>query len=77
MIAFDLWTESFIFALIYSVLVIVPCILVTLLGRKMIDELGRFPSKTPVIQVNVFYKLVVVESMTFIFLIGFYHILSG
>ena len=56
MIEFDLWRESFIFALVYSVMIIVPCVLIALLGRSMIEKLGRYPTRTPVIQMGVFFQ---------------------
>ena len=77
MIEFNLWGESFIFAIVYAVLIIVPCILVVLLGRKMINQLGYFPTRTPIIQMSIFLKLVIVEVVTFVLLIGFYHFFAG
>ncbi|MCA9400769.1 MAG: hypothetical protein KC713_04020 [Candidatus Omnitrophica bacterium] len=69
---FNLWIESFYFSLIYSVIIIIPCIIVGLLGKRMIDRLGTYPSRTPSIQLSVFIWLVVVEIVTFTALIGFY-----
>ena len=72
MVDFDLWKESFIFAVIYSFLIIIPCILAVWIGRNMIERLGQWPSKTPVIQMGAFFKLVLLEAVTFTSLIGFY-----
>ena len=72
MVEFDLWKESFIFALIYSVFILIPCVLVVLLGRPMIERLGRWPTKTPIIQISVFLKLMLLEAFTFAGLIVFY-----
>ena len=66
MIPFNLWAESFIFAAIYAVVILVPCALVTWIGRDMINQLGRWPTKTPAIQMGIFWKLVVIEVVTFI-----------
>jgi len=76
MIAFDLWIESFIFFSIYSVIIIVPCVLVALLGRKMIDQMGQYPTQAPVIQMGVLFKLVIIETVTFISLITFYNVFA-
>jgi len=72
MISFDLWSESLIFSSIYAVIIIVPCILVAIIGRRMIQQLGQYPSRTPMIQMSVFWQLVTIEIITFISLIGFY-----
>lgn len=77
MIPFDLWTESFIFASIYSVLILVPCVLVAFLGRKMVNQLGHYPTKTPAIQMSIFFQLVVIEVITFTLMLTFYHFFSG
>jgi len=74
MVIFDLWTESLIFTVIYAALVFVPCFLITLIGKRMIDRLGQFPSQAPAIQLSIFLKLVVIEIISFTCLIGFYHI---
>ena len=77
MVEFDLWKESLIFALVYAIVISVPCVLVVLIGRKLIDQLGHFPSKTPAIQMSILFQLIAVEVGTFTCLIGFYHIFSG
>ena len=76
MVIFNLWTEAFIFSLIYSTVIIVPCILIAMMGKKLIDDLGRFPSNAPFIQMGVVYKLIFVELITFSLLIGFYFVFS-
>lgn len=76
MVPFDLWRESFLFGISYSIIIIIPCIIVGLLGRKMLDQLGRFPSKTPTIQMSVLFYLIITEVITFAALIGFYYIFA-
>ena len=77
MVEFNYWGETIVLALIYSTIIIIPCILVGLLGRKMINKLGYFPSKTPAIQMSIFLQLVVIEFATFGMLMGFYHFFSS
>ncbi len=77
MIEFDLWAESFIFGLIYTVIVIVPCIIVAIMGRNMLNRLGTYPSQTPAIQMSILVRLVLLEIVTFALLILFYHIFSA
>ncbi len=76
MVEFNLWKEAFIFATLYSFGIIVACFFVTKLGCKMIEQLGVYPSKTPIIQMSIFLKLVVLEILTFIYLIVFFQIYS-
>ena len=76
MIPFNLWSESFIFAVIFTFIVLVPCVLVMLMGKKMIQQLGRYPSKTPAIQMSIFVQLVVIEIVTFTLLTGFLFVLA-
>ena len=77
MVSFQLWGASLKFALTYSIIILVPCVCVALMGKKMINELGRYPSKTPAIQMSVVWKFVIVEVITFSLLIAFYNVFSG
>jgi len=72
MVPFELWGVSLIFCSIYAVIIIIPCILVAHLGRGMINEVGRWPTKTPAIQMKVLWKLVILEVLTFFGLIAFF-----
>ena len=76
MIPFNLWSESLVFAVIFTFIVLVPCILVTFMGKKMIHQLGQYPSKTPAIQMSIFVQLVVIEIVTFTLLTGFLFVLA-
>ena len=73
MVPFELWGVSLIFCSIYAVIIIVPCVITANIGRRMIDELGHWPSKTPAIQMKFFWKLVVLEILTFIGLVAFFN----
>ncbi len=77
MIEFGLWKEAFVFIFAFSLIIIIPCVLVALMGRKMIDQIGRYPTKTPVIQMSIFIQLIVVEVVTFFSLYGFYQFFLG
>ena len=77
MVEFNLWGESFIFASIYSVIIIIPCVLVALLGRKLIDQIAHFPTRAPVFHVSIFFKLVIIEAVTFTLLITFLHVFAN
>ena len=77
MVQFDYWIESLIFWIFYAIIIIVPCVLVALMGRKMITRLGQYPTKTPVIQMSIFFPFVAIVAATFALLIGFYHLFEG
>ena len=77
MLEFDLWKETFVFAVVYSFIILVPCVLVAFVGRGMIERLGRFPTKTPFIQMSIFFQLVIIEAFTFFGLIGFYQFFTS
>lgn len=70
---FDQWTEAFVFCAIFAGIIIIPCALIGLIGRNMINKLGRYPSKTPAIQMSVLFQLFVIEIIGFVGLIGFYN----
>ena len=77
MVEFSQWSESLIFAAVFAVLIIVPCILVTLMGRKFIDKLGRFPTQTAFIQIGIFLRLLILEIVTFTCILGFYQFFTS
>ena len=76
MVPFDLWRESFIFALFLGIGIIVPCILIARLGMRLINNIGQNPSRTPYFQWSAIFNIVIIEFCTFAYLIGFYHILE-
>ena len=49
---------------------LIPCLGVGWIGYKLITRLGRYPSRTPAIQVGIMLKLIIVEvvSLTLILL---------
>ena len=69
MVPFNLWREALIFGLVYSVIIIVPCVVIAIMGTRLINELGRYPSKTPAIQMSVLIPLIITEIVTFAFLL--------
>ena len=77
MVEFSLWREAFVFACIYGVIITVPCIIVAIIGSKMLEQLGRYPSKTPAIQMSIIWKLIITEIITFVLLLMFYNLFQG
>lgn len=46
------------------------------LGKHMIDNIGRYPSRTPAIQMGLLIKLVVLEVVSFTLLLAVFKVLS-
>lgn len=61
---------------LFLIIIGIPCVGITLVGRQLIHKLSHFPSKTPTIQTSVLFKLVVIEIVGFTLLLTFYHILA-
>ncbi len=62
--------------LVFAFIMGVPCIGTAILGSKLMNRIGRFPSKTPAIQTNIIAKLVALEIISFGMLTMLYHVLS-
>lgn len=73
---FDYWYEGILFIGIFFVIIVIPCFFVAILGYQTITQMGYFPSKTPAIQMNIFWKLVLLEVLTFGFIMLFYRLFS-
>jgi len=74
---FNLYSEAFIFISLFAVLILVPCFFMIFVGRNMIDQIGRFPTKTALIQVKAVLKLLGIEVITFLMLIAFFNRFSA
>jgi len=67
---------ALVFVLIFYVLILLPCVGVGWLGWDLITRLGRYPSKTPAIQLSMLFKLVVVEVVSLTLILAFFKVLS-
>jgi len=63
-------STALVFIFIFYIFMLVPCLGVGWIGYKLITKLGRYPSRTPAIQLGVMLKLIIVEvvSLTLILL---------
>ena len=68
------WHATFILIGLFFIIIMGPCFAVAVMGYKTIEEMGRYPSKTPFIQMGIFWKLVPLEIISFLLLLVFYHI---
>lgn len=73
---FEYWNEAYIFIGIFFFLMLLPCIGVTIIGYRMIEKLGQFPSKTPAIQLSIFLQLVATEVVCFGLILLYFSVLS-
>ena len=70
------WLPGIILISVLFVIMAIPCIGISLLGYKMINKLGYFPSKTPAIQTSILVQLLIVELISIALLLTFYHALT-
>ncbi len=66
---------ALIFIGIFFVLMLIPTVGIAWIGWRLIERLGRYPSKTPAIQLSVVFKLVVVEVVSMTLLLVFFKVL--
>jgi hypothetical protein len=65
-----------VFILIIFILISIPTVGTAWLGYKLIDKLGRFPSKTPAIQMSIMFKLIGLEVVSITLILIFFKIFS-
>ena len=59
-------------AVIFAMMVI-PCVIISVIGYRMISAVGNYPSKTPGIQMGILLKLLIVEIVALTMWLIFYH----
>jgi len=69
------YSTMIVFAIIFFILIAIPCVGIAWLGSRLINRLGRYPSKTPAIQMSVVFKLTVLEIVSWTLLLLFFKIL--
>jgi len=63
------------FVAIFFILITIPCVGVGWVGYRLMTRLGRFPSKTPAIQMSVLFKLIILEVVSWTLLLLFFKVL--
>ncbi|MBP9854358.1 MAG: hypothetical protein KBD53_05785 [Candidatus Omnitrophica bacterium] len=71
------WIVSTIFCIVFGLIVLIPCVIIALYGRKTINRMGQNPSQIPAIQMETFVPLLIIGVVTFASLIAFYNVFSG
>ena len=73
---FAFWYEAVIFIFLFSVIVGLPCFGVAVIGSKMVNDLGNFPTKSAKIQKGACWKVLLIEMVSFFLLSVFYHVFN-
>jgi hypothetical protein len=73
---FQFWHEGLIFIGCFFVMVGLPCLLTAILGTRLIDNLGQWPSRSAKLQLGICVQLLLVEIFTFAMLAAFYRVFS-
>ena len=74
---FQYWTEGLGFIGLFLFIIGFPCVMVAVLGTKLINYIGQYPSKSARLQMIVCIQLLVVEVISFAILALFFHIFSA
>lgn len=66
---------ALIFIGMFLIMILIPSIGIGLIGAGLINRLGRYPSKTPAIQMSILFQLVMVEVVSLTLMLGFFKVL--
>ena len=69
---FKHWFEGIEMIGMFLVVVALPCFFIAIWGSKMINDLGNNPSKSAQIQAAAGWKIVLVEIISFILIVGLF-----
>ena len=69
---FKHWFEALEMIGAFLFVVALPCFFIALWGSKMINDLGNFPSKSAQIQMAAGWKILLVEIISFVLLVGLF-----
>jgi hypothetical protein len=73
---FIYWNEGLVFIGILTFIVGVPCFAVAMLGTRLINHIGRYPTKSARLQMGICIQLLVLEIFSFFLLALFFHVFS-
>jgi hypothetical protein len=73
---FSYWVEGLVFVLLFLAIIAGSCAAIVILGSKMINELGNFPTRNVQIQFSYGWKIFLAETIAFILLAGFFHLFN-
>ena len=73
---FQYWHEGIAFVGLMLFVVGVPCVAVSVLGVRLIEHIGQYPTKSARLQMSVCVQLLVIEIVSFAILALFLHVFS-
>lgn len=73
---FQYWYEGLVFIGFFLFMVGFPCLMTGILGTRLIDDLGQWPSKSARFQMKTAIPLLFVQVFSFFMLALFFHIFS-
>lgn len=68
---------AWLFIGIFFGIMLFACIGIGWIGKNLLDDLGRYPSRTPAIQLGILFKLVVLEVVSMTLMILFFKALTA
>ncbi|MFH0753710.1 MAG: hypothetical protein V2A70_04015 [Candidatus Omnitrophota bacterium] len=74
--SFQFWNEGLKFIGVVLVVVTVPCVAVAVLGTRLINHIGQYPSKSARLQMAVCLQLLAVMIVSFSMLALFFRVFS-
>ena len=73
---FEFWHEGIIFISIMFFIVSIPCAAVAILGVRLINHIGQYPSKSASLQMSICIQLLAIEIFSFLALAVFFKVFS-
>lgn len=73
---FSYWQEGLVFSLVFLVVMAVPCVLISILGTRLIHSLGQSPTKGAKAQMDMALPLLGTMILSFGLLVVFYKFFS-
>ena len=70
------WQQAIIYILLFAFIIAVPCMAVTVIGTRMVNDIGNFPTKAAQIQSSACWKVLIFEIISFFMLAVFFHFFS-
>jgi len=74
---FEYWNEGFLFIGLFMIMVGLPCLLTAILGVKLIDRLGQYPTKSAKLQLGICVQLFFVQVLGITMLAAFFKFFSN
>ena len=71
---YRLWGEGSVFVVVFLVIIAIPCVLISIYGSRMVNDIGNAPTKSATIQAAATWKVFIAEIFSFALLAVFFHI---